>query len=190
MFWKAWESSFKKESMLKPFESTGISPFNPDIILNCFANQQQSRESSTSVLSGEDWRKIERLVRSEVKDQNSANAQRLAVQNQLLHHEIKDIKKSLKAKKKYKKCGKPLDLQQRKQYHGRAVFWSPSKTRKSRARQVVKEREEREEKLQKAEMKELKHANQLFKEKIAQGKRVACEAAKIVREREGCEGSR
>src|SRR6478735_6337945 len=29
LFWKAWMSSFKEETILKSFEATGISPFNP-----------------------------------------------------------------------------------------------------------------------------------------------------------------
>ena len=49
---------------MKPFEATGILPLNPDMKLNCFANEQQSQENSTSVISGKNWHKIERLVRS------------------------------------------------------------------------------------------------------------------------------
>ena len=101
LFWKAWECSFKKETILKSFEATGISPLNPDIILNCFNNEQQSRERSTSVLSGEDWRGTENLACSEVEDKNSTNAQRLsqafhhiAVQNQLLTMSLR-VSKSL-----------------------------------------------------------------------------------------------
>jgi hypothetical protein len=30
LFWKAWTSSFKEETILKSFEATGISPFDPE----------------------------------------------------------------------------------------------------------------------------------------------------------------
>ncbi|KAI0616314.1 hypothetical protein TUN199_11695, partial [Pyrenophora tritici-repentis] len=46
--------------------------------------------------------------------------------------------------------GKALDLQQRQEYHGGSVFWSPRKLREARAREAIRERDETEEKLQKA----------------------------------------
>ena len=88
------------------------------------------------------------------------------MQNELLQHEIKGLKEALAVKKKHKKRGKPLDLQQRKEYHGGAVFWSPRKVREARVRQSVKEQEEKEQQLQKAETAELKKAAKLYKEKI------------------------
>ncbi|KAA8626807.1 hypothetical protein PtrV1_02487 [Pyrenophora tritici-repentis] len=51
------------------------------------------------------------------------------------------------------KKGKALDLQQRQEYHGGSVFWSPRKLREARAREAVRERDETEEKLQKARSK-------------------------------------
>ncbi|KAA8611567.1 hypothetical protein PtrV1_13443 [Pyrenophora tritici-repentis] len=51
------------------------------------------------------------------------------------------------------KKGKALDLQQRQEYHGGSVFWSPHKLREARAREAVRERDETEEKLQKARSK-------------------------------------
>jgi hypothetical protein len=125
LFWKAWVSSFKEMTILSSFEATGITPLNPNIILDRFTNTTpevpESRKSSTSVLSGEDWHKMERVVRSAVKDQSSKDARKLSrslrhisVQNGLLHHEIDGLKEALLVKKKHKKKGKPLDLQQRK----------------------------------------------------------------------------
>jgi hypothetical protein len=198
LFWKAWASSFQETTILKSFEATGISPLNPDVILKRFTNttlnEQGSRESSTSVLSGSGWRKIERLVKVAAKGINNKETKKLSrslhsisVQNELLKHENKGLREALAAKKKHQKRGKPLDLQQRKEYHGGAVVWSPRKVREARARQAVKEREEKELQLQKAESAKLKKAAQLYKLKIAQEKRVAREAAKAVREKEKTE---
>ena len=184
-------SSFQEARILKSFEATSISPLNPDVILQRFATEQDSYKSSTSGYSGEDWRKIERLVRSTVDDQSSRQARKLSsslhhisVQNELLHNEIKGLRKALLIKKKHTKKSKPLDLQQRQEYHGGAVFWSPRKIREARVRQSIKEQEEKEQQLQKAETAELKKAAKLYKEKIAQEKRVAREAAKVAREEE------
>jgi hypothetical protein len=90
-------------------------------------------------------------VRATVKDQSSKDARKLSqsfhhlsVQNQLLHQEIEGLKEALATKKKQKNRGKPLGLQQRQEYHGGAVMWSPRKIREARARKRVREREEKE----------------------------------------------
>ncbi|OAG05375.1 uncharacterized protein CC84DRAFT_1092562, partial [Paraphaeosphaeria sporulosa] len=61
--------------------------------------------------------KMDRLVRSAVKDQGSQDAKKihrslhhLSVQNELLEHEIDGIKQVLATKKKRKNKGKALDL--------------------------------------------------------------------------------
>ena len=142
-------------TILSSFEATGIAPLNPNIILDRFTNttpeDPESRESSVSVLSGEDWRKMERFVRSAVKDQSSKDTRKLSrslhhisVQNELLHHEIDGLKEAILVKKKHKKKGKPLDLQQCKEYHGGAVFWSPRKVREALYRESVRERDKKE----------------------------------------------
>jgi hypothetical protein len=153
--------------------------------------QQVSRERSASVLSGSDWRKIERLVKVVARDINDKETKKLSrslhsilVQNELLKHEVRGLREALASKKKGKKRSKPLDLQQRKEYHGGSVFWSPRKVREARVRQTVKEREEKEPQLQKAERAELKKSNKLYKAHILQEKRVARAEAKVAREHE------
>src|SRR3954468_3905912 len=109
-------NSFQETTILKSFKATGISPFNPKVILQRFAIEQDSHKSSTSEYNGEDWRKIERLVRSTVEDQSSREARKLSsslhhisVQNKLLHSKIKGLRKALSIKKKHEKKSKPLD---------------------------------------------------------------------------------
>ncbi|KAF1971115.1 hypothetical protein BU23DRAFT_581706 [Bimuria novae-zelandiae CBS 107.79] len=106
-------------------------------------------------------RALHRLVRAVVENQASKDAQKLS---RSLHH----ILEALLVKKKHKK----------KEYHGGAVLWSPRKVREARVRQSVKEQEEKEQKLRKAEIAELRKAAKLYKEKIAEEKRVGREAAK------------
>jgi rubrerythrin len=97
------------------------------------------------------------------------------------------LKAALTSKKKHNKRRKPLDLQQRQEYHSRTIFWSPDKIQEAQARRVVIECEEHERQLQKANNKELKAAAKLYKEKIAEEKRVAQEAAKVLKEKERTE---
>ncbi|KAK7177577.1 hypothetical protein PSPO01_16368 [Paraphaeosphaeria sporulosa] len=173
-------------------------PFNLEVILKRFKKSTQdddqgSRESSHSVLSGDNWRELDGLVRA-TEQQSRKDAQKLSrslhhisANVQLLHHENAGLREALASKKKHKKKGKALNLQQRQEYHGGAVFWSPSKIREARVRQSVKEQEEKERELLKAETAELRKAAKLCKEKIAEENRVAREAAKVAREQERAE---
>ncbi|KAF2821582.1 hypothetical protein CC86DRAFT_411262 [Ophiobolus disseminans] len=66
MFMAAWETLLKKETILKAFEATGLSPLNPEVILKRFNQPAQSgysSDSDSSALSASDWRKTERLLR-------------------------------------------------------------------------------------------------------------------------------
>ncbi|KAF1950452.1 hypothetical protein CC80DRAFT_496873 [Byssothecium circinans] len=98
----------------------------------------------------------------------------LQVQNDLLQHENNGLRHALTTKEKHKKKSKALDLQQRKEYNGGAVFWSPSKIREARAREQVRAPDD----------KELKAQAALYKKKIAEEKRVGREIAKVEREKE------
>ena len=81
LFWKAWVSSFTVATVLKSFEVTGIAPLNPSKILDRFIDDTSeasgSQESSTSCYSGEDWLKIQSLIRSAVKDERSNESRKL-----------------------------------------------------------------------------------------------------------------
>ncbi|KAK7189624.1 transposase [Paraphaeosphaeria sporulosa] len=163
LFWEAWTSSFQEKTILRSFQATGIIPLSPEIILKRFKKstpEQEERENSSSVLSGEDWLKLHSLIRSEVKDQSSREAQKLSrslhhisIQNELLHTEVEGLSKALLSKKKHEKKSKPLDLQQRQEYRGGAVFWSPSKVREAQFRQRIKDQEAEKQQLEKARKK-------------------------------------
>jgi hypothetical protein len=107
----------------------------------------------------------------------------ISVQNELLHHQNDRLREALSSKKKHKKKGYKLNLQQRDKYHSGAIVWSPRKVRESKARRTVNQRLAEEERLQKASDKELKAAATLYKKKIAEEKRVAREEAKVVSDR-------
>ncbi len=187
LFWSAWCSSFVEKNVLSSFKHTRISPLDRDVIMKRFTNNQpettSSRESSTSILSGDDWRKLDRLVRSAVTKQGAVESQKLrsslhhiAIQNELLQAKIEGLRDALVVKKRHNKKSKVLDLQQREEYHSGAVFWSPRKIREARYRERVQQQLKQDEELQKAETKELKEAARLYKQKIEIEKRVAREA--------------
>jgi hypothetical protein len=110
LFWKAWVISFKEETILKSFEAIGIWPINPEVVLQKFTEEPDSRESSTSVLSASNWREMDRLVRTTVQGVAIKEAKKLrssfhhiVVQNQLLHYEIDGFREALTVKEKHKK---------------------------------------------------------------------------------------
>jgi hypothetical protein len=77
----------------------------------------------------------------------------IQVNNDLLHNQNDQLQGALAHKKKRQTKSHLLDLQQHKEFHSAAVFWSPSHIRKARARKTVKNRKKEEEKLQKSTMK-------------------------------------
>jgi hypothetical protein len=85
MFMAAWEALFKKDTILKAFEATGLSLFKPEVILKRFNQLAQSgylSDSDSSALSASDWRKIRRLVDHAVADRDQKKISKL---NQTIH---------------------------------------------------------------------------------------------------------
>jgi hypothetical protein len=126
-----------------------------------------------------------------VKDKDSVEAKKLVeslhgmqVKAELTSFENEGLRQVLEYKKTQKKKGKTCDLQQRKEFHGSAVMWSPRKFRESRVREEVRLKEDEQEKLQKKYRKELKASAALYKKQQAQEKREAREKAKKERENE------
>jgi hypothetical protein len=167
LFWRAWEVSFRKETILKSFEATSIWPMDRERVLERFRHKPPKQ----ALISDESyWRSMDRLVRAAV-DPATTEAKKpcshlhdISVQNKLLHHKNDGLRKALSSKKKYKK-GYKLDLQQREENHGGATVWSPQKVRKSQARRSVNQRLVEEERLQKASNKEFKAAAALYRKK-------------------------
>jgi hypothetical protein len=63
---------------------------------------------------------------------------------EVLWYKNKGLEESLTTKDKHRKKSKHLDLQQRKEFHSKAVFWLPSTICKLFARKAVKQRKAHE----------------------------------------------
>jgi hypothetical protein len=191
LFWSAWISSFTENLILKAFEATGIWPMDAEVILHRFASTPEAERSSSSGLSDHDWRKIDWLVRAAVTDSHQYEARKLrssvhhlSVQYELLKHENEGLKEALQHKQKHKIKSKALNLQQRQEYHGGAVHWSPRKLREAWAREAVRERDETEEKLQKVRAKKQREDARLQRQVELEEKRVERRRLKEMRELE------
>jgi hypothetical protein len=154
-----------------------------DVILQCFNNRTSEQDEDSKLGqhgNGNSWRELRKIFDAAVADKAKVEAQRLKAslhslqtQNELLHHENNGLTRALKAKNKHKTKSKTMDLQQCKEYHGGAVFWSPRKLREARARNAVKQDEAKQQQFQKTQDRELKAAATLYKKEQAEAAKVA-----------------
>ncbi|KAI0571322.1 hypothetical protein Alg130_10928 [Pyrenophora tritici-repentis] len=128
------------DSIKKSFQATGAWPMDVEVILERFNNTTIKQDEALKI--GEHAKQLSVALHS------------LQAQNSLLHDENDSLRAALNAKKKHQKQSCKQDLQQRNEYHGGAVFWSPRKIREARARESVKQREDEAAQHQKTEMKE------------------------------------
>ncbi|KAF1964916.1 hypothetical protein BU23DRAFT_593931 [Bimuria novae-zelandiae CBS 107.79] len=108
LFWNAWKASFKESTILSSFRATGISPPDPNPILDRFAQDQESGDNSSLGLSDHDWRKIDRLVRSAEK-RNAREAAKKAKEKERAEKAAQRA-----AQKSARDAEKALQLSQRK----------------------------------------------------------------------------
>ncbi|RYO12746.1 hypothetical protein AA0111_g12465 [Alternaria arborescens] len=172
---------FKPPLIKRSFEATSIHPPNPAVVLNKFAKEgSDSEASSTSVLSGEDWLKLKSIVRREVRDLSSKGVKKLqrslhhlAAQNTLLHRELKGLRESLAIKKRRETKSYTLQLEDHPEYHGGAVWWSPTSVKRARDHKIQQQQQQAElEKLQKAKQAEIKKAARDCEAQLKAAKRV------------------
>ncbi|KAH3938653.1 hypothetical protein HBH98_243080 [Parastagonospora nodorum] len=194
LFWTSWTSSSIRETILASFEATGIWPKDRDVILKRVKETTPDGDKDPSTfptLNPTDWRQLRAFVMATMKEgmKKEGNAltqtlHHLQVENELLHVENKDLRSSLDTKKKRKGKHHVLSLQQRQEYHGGAILWSPRKAREARAREKVKEQDKIEEKLQKARKKESREAAKVQRQVELEERRAERERLKVVREKE------
>jgi hypothetical protein len=195
MFMTAWEASFREGAILKAFEATGLSPFEPEVILKKFNTRQptpgSSDDSDSSALSASNWRKTEGLLRQVVKDRRDPRAQklsqafhRISVQKSLLEHEAQGLRQALTNERLRRKRGKALPLEQPNNYHGGSYFYSPTKVEKARELLRQQELEEEQQQLQKAEKARYREDQKQAKAQAIEARRKARAEATILRQAE------
>lgn len=192
LFYQAWRASFKETTIKKAFEATGLSPFNPEVILQRFDdNLILLSDSESSVLSASNWRKTERPLREVVKDRGDRRAQKLSqafhqisASKTLLEHEVKGLREALTNERLRRKRGKPLPLQEAEEYQGGAVFWSPRKVKEARDRLRLQEEEEEQLQLQKADTRKQREETRQARAREKEQRRQARLAVSLMRQKE------
>ena len=123
LFWRAWEASFKESTILRAFEVTGLSPFDPEIILQKFRTMAAESDSESSNLSASDWKKIRQLIGCAVNHKESRKISqlnrtiiKLSTQSQLVQRENDFIKLSKLPRRVRRRAFKLVQNQNQKIY--------------------------------------------------------------------------
>jgi hypothetical protein len=120
---------------------------NADVVVQHFSNKVNNKSNPRpSALLPANWRQMDCLIRSAVKDTAAEDSQKLSqmlhqlqIQSEVLQHENNGLRDTLTAKKQCKAAGKPLNLQHEESYHGGTTFWLPSKFKRVREREAEKQ---------------------------------------------------
>jgi hypothetical protein len=189
IFWRAWNSTFSPSLVLKAFEATGLSPLNPDVILERFEPDSSDGGSDSSGSQLISWNQLNRRFREVVKDENDRRTQHLRLAFHHLYcfaeinqHQVNELEQALATKKKRRKPGKALRDPDSDRESGGAKWWSP----RSIQRQILQIEAEQEEarleevhKAQKvAQQKRQKAIKDRKKEEAAAARRVAAELSR------------
>jgi hypothetical protein len=177
----------RPDTIKRSFQATGVWPMDAEVVLKRFNNSTMGQDEASALGhygDGNSWRELRKIFDAVVADKAKIEAQQLEASlhslqthNELLHHKYEGFMRALEARKKHKKKSKTMDLQQRKDYHGDTVFWSPRKLRKACAREATKQDEDEHARLQKTHNRELKAAATLYKKKQAEAAKVAQQQA-------------
>jgi hypothetical protein len=194
LFWRAWEASFKESSILRAFEVTGLSPFNPEVILHKFRTTAPGSDSESSNLSASDWRKIRQLVDRAVHHQESRKISqlnrtilKLSTRSSLVEQENKRLREALSEERQRKQQSRPKPLEQSEGHHDGAVFWSPRKVREARSLHEQKKRDQELLQQQKAVANQAREESKLIKAREMSARRQARAEARLLREKQRAE---
>ena len=145
-------------------------------MLKRFETPPQQQDKDTEIGEhgdGDSWRQVRKLFDAAVPNKAGVEAKRLSAalhsfqaKNEVVRFENQGLKHSLASKDKHKHKSKPLPLQQRKEFHSKAVFWSPSTIREAFVREDVEQREKEQLQLQKKDKKKLEAALRLYNKQI------------------------
>ena len=208
LFWPAFLKAISPENVASGWMKTGLSPFNPEVVLSQIKSIQSSRpnssgSASSTALSNIDWIKVNRLLKSAVGGvlgpevrKISNTLEQYAAEVSILRAENQGLRRAVFMEKKRRQRGKPL-FEILRDDASKALFFSPSKIQQVRelvvlkedeklklTEQKVKEKEERQ--LQKeAKAAEVVHRKsimqvaQIQKAKEKEAKRTAKEEARL-----------
>jgi len=161
------------ELILKGFQATGVSPMDAVTILKRFNNHPQPHNKDAEIgehSEGDSWPELCKILDSAAANKTRIEAKRLSqslhslqVNNELLHARNEELQHKLNVIKKRPTQRMVLTTQDGDDWHGGAVFYSPRKLARDRARKVAKLDEAAQLKLQKSRDREATAAATAYK---------------------------
>lgn len=186
LFWPSWKKTFTKPLVKRAFETTGICPPNPDVILDRFrtptppppATPPEPSELQPAPNSPS-WLKTQSLLRLERAGNHPGAAtavnqslHQLHVQLELEKHKNAGLEEALAANKRKRKKKKVLPLSPSDpNLQGGAILYSPHAKQRADQQLVAQEHQKLEEEAAKKTRKEIQHQTKLLKEKDKEDKR-------------------
>jgi hypothetical protein len=168
----------RSDTIKKIFQATGVWPMDAEVVLKRFNTTSEQYEASELGQHGDggSWRELQKSYDASVPEKSKVEAS-----SSRLHYYLHRRKTSSSTTrttastacltlKRNKTKSKTMDLQQRRKYHGGAIFWSPRKVR-----EAVKRDEAEQLQLQKARDRDLKEVRKLYQ-------KLQAEAAKAARQ--------
>jgi hypothetical protein len=143
LFWIAWGKAFTERNIKSGFKSTGLSPFDPDIVIRKFIKKPNSRpqssKSTTSIFDAKEWRPMRAAMEEIIDDTYNKKAKKikntmyaLSTQVILLQNRCEGLERTLINIQKRNIKKKPLLLDMPSENDGGAIFWSPQKIQNAR----------------------------------------------------------
>jgi hypothetical protein len=176
LFWAAWLKTFTEKLILSAFKATGLSPWDPNVILSKFAPKAPEPPAVTPPplpYEGPDWRLADRCLQRAVKDKYAEDSVRvrdtlhhLHIQNQLLTMENKGLEQALRQQKKGIKKSRALPVIQRQDWEADTQWWSPSRVNKAQQLQDEADEAEEAEKIRKADAVDLRESTRKLKQQL------------------------
>ena len=182
MFKVAWFKAVSKANIFSAFAAGGIHPLNPTIVLDQLHMKTPTPPSS----DGEARKKTPgsvRGIRRQIKAVHKAQgeltneiellaraAEKLVINNDILEHENRGLRKALQTEKKRRKRGKKISLFSKNE-PGQAMFFSPAKIAAVRAHQDELEAQKEQERLDKELQRQAKAAERELKAQEARQRR-------------------
>jgi hypothetical protein len=178
LFWPAWVETFTENLVLSAFESTGINPPNPNVILDRFKKPPPPplvtpplHREPQSAPSKPNWLRCKSNFDRAVKygDLEAANAVRQQIHQmhvfvELKDHENQGFKDALETKKRRKKKKQVLPLSPRDpNVQGGAVFFDAGAVSRANQRLKDEERKKVEEEAAKVCKEQLRLKNKVLK---------------------------
>ncbi|KAF1922314.1 uncharacterized protein M421DRAFT_10665 [Didymella exigua CBS 183.55] len=130
-FWPAWSATMTSELILKSFQATGVWPMDADAVLKRFNNHPPQQDEDAEIGEhgdGDSWPELRKIFDAAVADKARIEAKRLS---RSLHSlQLNVIKKRPTQRT-------TLTTQDGDDWHGGAVFYSPRKLARDRARKAA-----------------------------------------------------